>query len=388
MNPAIVVITYNRPASFTRLLTFLYNSFYEYENIHLVISIDYQDSDLHHDVVKIANEFEWKYGEKKIIHHQKNLGLKEHVLSCGDLSEQYGAVIVLEDDIIVSPYFYNYAMQALKVYDQDLNIAGISLYTWEWSQVADRAFLPAHSGSDVYFFQNAQSWGQLWSKRMWQEFKEWYLTHKDIEINTNLPDNVRNWSARSWLKYHIWYCVDKNKYFVYPYVSLSTNYSDLGVHLKGDNTYFQVPLLTGKRTSYDMPKFNESSYKYDVFFEREELGRFLDIENEELCTDLYGKKKNREKKRYWLTSLDADYKIVKSFGLHLRPHELNIIFGIEGSELFLYDTQKIEKNKRIKNKFLEARSTLYDIKEVPSKKLIEVLKFRLFKKIKSYSSKI
>ncbi len=104
--------------------------------------------------------------------------------------------------------------------------------------------------------------------------------------------------------------------------------------------------------------------------------------NEELCTDLYGKKKNREKKRYWLTSLIKDYKIIKSFALHLRPHELNIIFDIKGSEIFLYDTQIVEKNHKIKNKFLEARSTLYDIKEVPSKKLFEVLKFRIFKKIK------
>ncbi len=382
MNPTIVVVTYNRPASLLRLLSFLYNAVYEHENIPLVISIDYQDSTAHNNVVKIATDFNWKYGEKKVINHSKNLGLKEHVLSCGDLSEQYESVIVLEDDIVVSPYFYNYAEAALRSYNDDTNIAGISLYGTEWSQVADRSFLPAHNGSDVYFFQHAQSWGQIWSKRMWQEFKEWYVAHKNLTINPNIPDNIRNWSAKSWLKYHIWYCVEKNKYFVYPYVSLSTNYSDLGEHLKGDNTYFQVPLLTGKRENYHMPEFNKNSFKYDVFFERQDLGCFIGIKDEYLCTDLYGKKNNREKNRYWLTSVTADYKILKSFGLQLRPHELNVIFGIEGSEIFLYDTQTIEKNNKIKNNFFEARTTLYDIKEVPSKKLIEVLKFRIFKKIK------
>ncbi len=123
MNPAIVVVTYNRPASLSRLLTFLHHSNFEPEDIHLIISIDYQDSDLHREVVKIAQNFQWKYGEKRIISYKKNLGLKEHVLSCGDLSEQYGAVIVLEDDIVVSPDGYNYAYQSLKVYDSDLNIA-------------------------------------------------------------------------------------------------------------------------------------------------------------------------------------------------------------------------------------------------------------------------
>lgn len=290
MKPAIVIVTYNRPASLNRLLSFLSRAVFDSPDISLVISIDYQASILHDEVVKIANDFDWKYGFKKIIEHRNNLGLKAHVLLCGDLSEEYGAVIVLEDDIVVSPYFYNYALQTLRVYNNDTNIAGISLYGNEWSQVADRSFSPAQNGSDVYFFQNAQSWGQVWSYNMWREFKEWYLTHKDFEIDKNIPDNVRNWSVKSWLKYHIWYCVQKNKYFVYPYVSLSTNYSDLGEHLKGDSTYFQVPVLMGKRAQYCMPEFNESSVKYDVYYERQELGPFLGIADDDLCVDLYGKK--------------------------------------------------------------------------------------------------
>jgi len=382
LKPAIVIVTYNRPASLNRLLSFLSKAVFDCSDVNLIISIDYQSSSTHDEVIKIANDFGWKYGSKKIIEHKNNLGLRAHVLSCGDLSEEYGAVIVLEDDIVVSPYFYNYAMRAVGVYDEDTNIAGISLYGYEWSQVADRSFCPAQNGCDVYFSQNAQSWGQLWSYKMWREFKEWYHTHKNVEIDTNIPGNVRNWSAKSWLKYHIWYCVDKNKYFVCPYVSLSTNYSDLGEHLKGDSTNFQVPILTGKRINYCMPHFNGDSIKYDVFFERQNLGIFLDIEDNELCVDLYGKKKNREQKRYWLTSLIADFKIVKSFALQLKPHELNIIFSINGSEIFLYDIQSAVNNKKNRMKHLEAKRTLYDIKEVPSRKLLEVLKFRLLKKMK------
>ncbi len=153
MNPSIVVVTYNRPASLNRLLSFLSTAIYNSSDVNLIISIDYQASELHNDVVKIARDFNWKYGFKKIIEQKKNLGLKAHILSCGDLSEEYGAVIVLEDDLIVSPFFYDYALQSLEVYKEDLNIAGISLYTFEWSQVADRSFLPAPSGSEVFFFK-------------------------------------------------------------------------------------------------------------------------------------------------------------------------------------------------------------------------------------------
>ncbi|HEX8677860.1 MAG TPA: glycosyltransferase, partial [Segetibacter sp.] len=146
MKPAIVVVTYNRPASLNRLLTFLSNSVFDSSDINLVISIDYHSSPMHDEVVKIANKFHWKYGFKKIIEHQNNLGLKTHVLSCGDLSVEYGAVIVLEDDIAVSPYFYNYAVQSLEAYDEDKNIAGISLYAFQWSTVAARPFTPAENG--------------------------------------------------------------------------------------------------------------------------------------------------------------------------------------------------------------------------------------------------
>ncbi len=382
MKPAIVVVTYNRPVSLNRLLSFLSRAVFGTADINLVISIDYQSSQMHDEVVKIAKDFDWKYGFKKIIEHKKNLGLKEHVLRCGDLSEEYGAVIMLEDDIVISPYFYNYAVQAINVYNEDINIAGISLYGSEWSQVASRSFCPAQNGSDIYFFQHAQSWGQIWCYKMWREFKEWYFTHKDLKIDRNIPDNVRNWSNKSWLKYHIWYCVEKNKYFVYPYVSLSTNFSDLGEHLKGNLTYFQVPLLAGEKAGYNMPKFNLNSVRYDIFFEREGLGVFLDIEDNELCIDLYGVKKNRQKKRYWLTSTIANFKIVKSFALQLRPHELNIIFGIEGSEIFLYDTHVAVENQAIKVDCLKAKRTLYDIREVPSVSLIQVVKYRILKRIR------
>ncbi|MEJ7683902.1 MAG: hypothetical protein WKG06_39795 [Segetibacter sp.] len=109
MKPAIVIVTYNRPASLQRLLSFLSKAVFDCSDVNLVISIDYHSSSKHDEVVKIANDFDWKYGFKKIIEHKSNLGLRAHVLSCGDLSEEYDAVIVLEDDIVVSPFFYKYA---------------------------------------------------------------------------------------------------------------------------------------------------------------------------------------------------------------------------------------------------------------------------------------
>ena len=381
MNPAVVVVGYNRPKSLKRLLGFLSRAHFSTGAVPMVISLDYQDSLSHKEVVRIATEFEWPYGPKKVIQHPENLGLRAHVLNCGDLTETYGSVIVLEDDIIVSPYFYDFARQALQAYESEPRIAGISLYAFGWSQVADRTFTPAPDGNDVYFMQNPQSWGQAWSKRMWSEFREWYASHQDFEAATGIPDNVRTWSANSWLKYHLWYCVEQDKYFVYPFQSLSTNFTDLGQHVKLSNTTFQVPVLAGKKEVYALPAFNNSTCKYDVFLERQGLGAVLGIDENDLCTDLYGTKRNRENKRYWLTATKADFKIVTSFALELRPHELNVAFNVEGNDIFLYDTHIKVVNKKATPKFHDVKKTLFDIHDVPARKLLDVLVFRAVKKI-------
>lgn len=101
MNPAIVVVAYNRPLSVTRLLNSLSKAKYLVDNITLVISIDFENSDKHREVVKVVNDFEWKHGQKQIIQYEKNIGLKNHIISCGDLTEVYGSIILLEDDLVV-----------------------------------------------------------------------------------------------------------------------------------------------------------------------------------------------------------------------------------------------------------------------------------------------
>src|SRR5687768_8098504 len=102
-SPAIVITAYNRPEGLSRLLKSVADASYDSNNVTLVISIDKSDSN---KVYELADSFEWKYGQKKVIKHNEHLGLKEHILRCGDLTDQYGSIILLEDDLIVSPWFY------------------------------------------------------------------------------------------------------------------------------------------------------------------------------------------------------------------------------------------------------------------------------------------
>lgn len=370
---AIVVVGYNRIDSMLRTIDSVNRACYGEDKVDLIISLDNCGND---SVVKATDSVEWNHGEKIVRHFVDRQGLKKHILSCGDYLNNYRAIAVLEDDIIVAPGFYYYMKSAVSFYENDDNIAGISLYGFEWNPIGNAPFAPMKSRKDNYFINFAQSWGQIWMKKQWDEFKEWYLKNEDVfekEYDGLIPKSVYGWSNKSWLKYHIRYCAEKKKYFVYPYDSLSTNAGEIGEHYAEHMTRYQVSLQHDIVSEYNFVAFNDDdAIKYDAFFENESIARFLanhevsdydadghgvddysniiEANESEIEIDFYGLKSNFTGKKYLLTTQLLDKKIVKKFGLSMRPQEDNIFFDIPGNEIFLYDLGSEESNKKKKSK--------------------------------------
>lgn len=343
---ALVVIGYNRLNGIKRLLNSLRKANYD-EEIDLIISIDHSGTDI---VEKYAKEFEWPNGKKKVVTYPERNGLRKHILRCGDFTQEYDAIAVFEDDLVVSPGFFQYMKETVEKYSSDPQIAGISLYQHLYNVNASVLFEPAYSEYDVYFMQFAQSWGQVWMKDAWNSFKCWYDKNKDsFEQSNIIPDSVQKWPESSWLKYHIKYCVEQDKYFVYPYRSLTTCFSDVGQHNSTHRNLFQVPIQYGEKHDYQLPSFEIAPVKYDAFFERVlERDSFLcGIKSSEITFDLYHTKKNTEK-RYLVSTRVLPFEAVKSFGLELRPVEMNVLMGIPGNNIFLYDVHSPKTGVSIK----------------------------------------
>ena len=207
--PAIVISTFNRPKSLERLLHSISLGNYPNTDIKLIISIDYEDSELNRTCCRIAKNFKWDFGSKEVIVHKENLGLKKHILSCGDLTRIYDTVIVLEDDLYVSPNFYTYSLEANDFYYYDKKIAGISLYCHKKNILNNFPFEPIDDNCDVYFLKLASSWGQLWNKIQWGNFRKWYGESKNRTIVESVPKYIRNWPETSWLKHYTNYLVIK-----------------------------------------------------------------------------------------------------------------------------------------------------------------------------------
>lgn len=340
MNIALVVVAYNRVKSLERLLSSLKHAHYGANNVTLIISIDKSDTTA---VSDYANNFEWPHGDKIVKAWEENQGLRKHMLSLGNYFDCFDALVVLEDDIIVSPYFYSFVNATVTKYFDNPLIAGISLYNFPVNPYSQLLFEPVVTKYDVFLMNTAQSWGQIWMKNQWKDFYAWYLENTDFKYSDRIPEPLFQW-RKSWLKYHTRYCIERNKYFVYPYSAYSSNCGDAGTHAQQKNYAFQSILRMGAFKNYVLPESEDDYICYDGFFESKQIYKALNTSENDLLLDLNGMHKSSCGKRFWLTTSKLDFKIVKTFGLELRPIELNVTENIQGNEIFLYDTTIIITN--------------------------------------------
>jgi len=343
MNIPIVIAAFNRENALQRLLNALSKGRYS-DSVTLIISIDGGGPD---GVRRIAEEFDWRYGKKEIVAHQENLGLRRHILSCGELSRHYDGIILLEDDLYVSPFFYEYTIATLEFYQHSPEICGVSLYAYQYNETVFFPFTPLNDGSDVYFMQLPCSWGQAWLKAHWADFSAWYDLNStsNFQDDPTLPTNIAFWPDTSWKKYFLKYMVENDKFFVYPRNSYTTNFGDKGQHHQGTNV-FQVPLVYGVTENFRFKKFYDCLVKYDVFCELlpDCLGELCCSSiPSNLSVDLYGAKRRENLAGEYVITPKKSRSYEDSFALRMLPPEMNIISRIDGNELFLTRVDQLEE---------------------------------------------
>ncbi len=327
-NIAIVVVGYNRKNSLSRLLMSIQNASYQgKKNIDLIISLDFSGSD---DCWQIATQFDWQHGTKKIIKHEVKLGLKSHIISCGNLTLQYDAIILLEDDLYVSKYFYEYAVQSVTFYNNDSTIAGIGLYNYRFNEFELCQFEPITDDYDNYFLKTPCSWGQIWTVQQWKGFIHFLDNYPNRE-ELFLPSVVNLWPKESsWKRFYYEYMIIENKYFVYPRISLSTNFGDPGQHYGDSVAILQTPLLMAEK-NFKFCRLVDSLAVYDAFFELEEIViNKLMKTNLSISFDLNGSKPIELVSTEYLVSGKKCSNPIKSYSSSLYPYECNILQNIIG----------------------------------------------------------
>jgi len=287
MFPQILVIAYNRPKSLKRLLDSIALAKYADTNVGLIITIDGEGNK---EVKSIADLFEWKYGTKEIIVQSQRLGLKKHILTACDNAALKGEFIVLEDDLSVSPFFYQYSISALNYFRGNSNIAGISLYAYSIAESCLLPFSPLEDKFDNYFMRFPSSWGQCFTPEQWKNFRNFDMEEK---INAlSYPPYILDWKGGSWKKNFIAYMISQNKYFVFPKVSLTTNFAEKGSNFPFKMDIFRVQVQVQEKV-YFFREFHEAENIFDEYFEAypEALKKiFPELNNYDFAVDLYGTK--------------------------------------------------------------------------------------------------
>ena len=103
-------------------------------------------------------------GERAEYHfYEVNQGLARSVISgVSDAVARFGRVIVVEDDLLVSPHFLRYMNEGLSLYENDPKVASIHAYLYPTQDPMPETF----------FMRGANCWGWATWARAWAVFNE------------------------------------------------------------------------------------------------------------------------------------------------------------------------------------------------------------------------
>ncbi len=253
----IILFVYNRPEHTKRTVEALKLNKLASESLLYIFSDGNKSVNDKNAVDEVRNYISTISGFKeiKINLRAKNTGLADSVISgVTEIINQYGKAIIIEDDILTSPYFLKFMNEALDFYQGDNKIFSISGYNFPIK-------IPASYKHKVYISPRPSSWGwatwkDRWEKVNWNPTEDTILKNKK-SLNSlldkagkdlapmllkSVEGKISSWTAR------FAYSQIKNEtYSIFPVKSLIKN---IGADATGTN-------------------FSRSTSKYDVELENE-----------------------------------------------------------------------------------------------------------------------
>ena len=141
------------------------------------------------EVRKYVREIEG-FKSVTIVEREANLGLALSIIDgVTSIVNKYGRIIVLEDDLEISPYFLSYMNDALDVYEKEERVMHVSGYMFP----IDNSTL-----LETFFLRPASCWGWATWDRAWKHFNKDVkvllsgFTEQDI-ASFNLDDTYDYW---------------------------------------------------------------------------------------------------------------------------------------------------------------------------------------------------
>jgi len=258
----IVLFAYNRPEHTRWTLEALQKNELADESDLYFFSDGAKNETAKQQIVQVRNYIRSVTGFRKveIIERSENWGLARSIISgVTEIVNKYGKIIVLEDDLVASPFFLKYMNEALDLYEREDNVISIHGYIYPVKEK-----LP-----ETFFLRGADCWGWATWKRGWEifepdgnkllmELKDKKLT-KEFDFDGSYPyvkmledqiaDKNNSWAIR-------WYASAflANKLTLYPGESLVHNsgfdgsgtHSGIGGNVNRDGHFEDVKINVNK----------------------------------------------------------------------------------------------------------------------------------------------
>lgn len=242
----IILFVYNRPWHTQQTLEALQKNKLAQDSELFIYADNYKNEATRESVLEVRRYIKGIIGFKAItiIEQDKNLGLAASIIDgVTQTVNKYGKVIVLEDDIVTSPYFLQFMNEALEFYQNEDRVMHISGWNYPINIAID---------GDVFLWRLMNCWG--WAT--WDS--SWRFFEKDIdklinnfsknEIKKFNLDNAHNFFSQvlsnknkkidTWAIF--WYATifKKGALCVNPLISFVENigFDGSGIHCVGGDT--------------------------------------------------------------------------------------------------------------------------------------------------------
>jgi len=331
--PAIVVAAYNRPDELQQLCTSLNRADIPSQT-PIVFSIDGEGE--HQDaVIGVAQQFDWDKGPKEVRVHA-HLGLVDHFHLCGDLTEEFGSVIVLEDDLIVAPSFHLWASAALGATSHDDRIAGVSLATPFFDGYRHLPFEPVLDGSDGVYLQVPWYDGMAWNRRMWADYRSAPSTP-----DTPLHAALTGLDEDEWFPDAMRYLIATDRFYLMPRNAHATNSGAAGAHFDEATNWFQVPLTMRSPSSFIIAALDDALAVYDDHMELDvgALKRLVpELSEMDLTVDLLAVRNQTSITTEMVVTSRNVRSSKQAWGADLHPLVANLVHNVPGDAIHLART--------------------------------------------------
>lgn len=183
-----------------------------------------------------------------VIEQKENRGLSASIMAgVGEICGRYGHAIILEDDVVPTPYFLNYTNAALERYKDNQDVFSVGCHTFD----------AGHDLPETFFLNIPDCWGWAIWQRSWAAFnpdgsrllneilerkEEFHFDFDGVYPYTAMLKDQVAGRNQSWAVRLYAHTLLNNKLVLYPRHSMTSNigFDGSGTHGGISSTYSKV----------------------------------------------------------------------------------------------------------------------------------------------------